>query len=173
MTLLRGPLPLFAHCVKGGKTAMTVTSHPWERGEALSTASGMVWQLGGEVAERFAGQDDSPEFREAVRVSLGEMLPGLSLEGMELAAYVAVRAEAKSSQHRRPSGVHARWVTDHTLVTWPTKMALTPLLADEVVAEMGARVGPPSGRGEAIAWPSAQVALDPWREEGLQWHPLS
>jgi hypothetical protein len=173
MALLRGGLPpLFGHCVKGGKTAMTITSHPWNRGEALEGGPDLVWQLGGDVAERFADREDGPAFSAEVRSALGEMLPALNTQGVEMAAYRAVRAEARSNEHRRPSGVHARWVSDRVLVCWPTKMALTPLLADEVLAELAQRIGAPEGPGAPLSWPRPEVALDPWREEGLSWHPL-
>lgn len=173
MALLRGKLPiLYGHCVKGGKTAMTITSHPWERDAPLEPGSSMVWQVGGEVAERFAGQEDGPAFRSAVLSAIREMLPGLGLEGLEMSAYAAVRAEARSSKHRRPSGVYAHWVSDHVMVTWPTKMALTPLLADEVLRELPARIGEPGGQGSPLEWARPEVARDPWREKGLTWHPL-
>jgi glycine/D-amino acid oxidase-like deaminating enzyme len=177
MVLVRGRLPvLFGHAVAGGKTAMTVTSHPLETGGVLADGQSLVWQVGGELAERFAGRDDPAQLRQESRAQFHRLLPGWSPSGLEMSSYTAVRAEARSTNLRRPSGVHVKWVHPGALVAWPTKMALTPLLGDEVGEEVARRLGPPaqasSDAGRLATWPKPKLAKNPWEEEGLEWSPV-
>lgn len=164
MAMLRGALPdLWAHCVVGGKTHLTVTTVRDREGRA-------VWQVGGEIAERGAGATDLAAFRAEAAAEVRKFFPGLPYARLEIATYAAVRAEAATAGARRPSGVHVEKVRDNplTLVAWPTKLALAPLLADELVAQLG----PPRGTFDpalAAGEPPA-VAPPPWEE--APWFPV-
>ncbi|MCE9582286.1 MAG: FAD-dependent oxidoreductase [Planctomycetes bacterium] len=167
MVMLRGHLPeLWAHCVVGGKTHLTITTVRDSSGRA-------VWQVGGEIAERGANATDLAAFRADAAAEIRRFLPGLKMDGMAIATYPAVRAEAATSGARRPSGVHVEKVRDNppTLVAWPTKLALAPVLADELVAHVSAltlptgRFAPPPSSGPAPA-----VSKPPWEE--ATWFPV-
>lgn len=163
MAMLRGGLPdLWAHCVVGGKTHLTVTT-------ARDRAGRAVWQVGGEIAERGAHATDLAAFRAEAIAEIRKFFPGLPATGLEIATYPAVRAEAATAGARRPSGVHVEKVRDNplTLVAWPTKLALAPLLADELVAQLGK----PQGRfdQELSKGPVPAVATPPWEE--ASWFP--
>ena len=165
MLLLRGELPeLFAHCVDGGRTRLTITS-------MRDLAGRMVWQVGGEIAERHAERSEAELF-DAARRELRSTLPGLELSGLVAASYVAVRAEAADPRGRRPSGVQVQELRPRLLAAWPTKFALAPLLAAELCARLLSQLGKPTGPPAAWpAWPSPELARPPWEDERT-WQPL-
>lgn len=161
MLLLRGPLPdLHGHCIRGGRTLATVTSVPLDDGRR-------AWQVGGELAERGAEMGER-EFLAAAVAGLRRVLPGLDLSGVEASSYTAVRAEAVNAGGRRPSGVQLQRVAGLPLwAAWPTKWAMAPLLADELLAELRRNGLRPQGAGPREGWsalPPAAVARPPWEE---------
>ncbi|HEY3304543.1 MAG TPA: FAD-dependent oxidoreductase [Candidatus Binatia bacterium] len=162
MILLRGALPpLFGHCIVGGKTQLTVTTP----GEGL-------WQIGGEVAERLAHEPDDNLVRMKALSEIRRRLPGLDLAGAEIASYRAVRAEARTADKRRPSGVHVGRVAPRIIVAWPTKLSLAPVLAEEVFAMATEELKQPGGYNEdgLPPWPTPAVARYPWEE--AEWFPV-
>lgn len=161
MVLLRGGLPpLFGHCVVGGKTALTITAP--EQG---------LWQIGGELAEKLAReQDDSSARRIALR-EIHKRLPGIHLHHAEIAIYRAVRAEASTADQRRPSGVHAAELAPGVIAAWPTKLSMVPVLADEVFALATEALKQPAGyqHHPLPPWPAPPIARYPWEEAA--WFP--
>ena len=154
MVLLRGDLPpLFGHCVVGGKTGLTVT-----------TPAPGVWQVGGEIAERLADENDSAAARRAALGEIRRWLPGLELKHAKIAIDRAVRAEARTTALRRPSGVHASQVAPGIIVGWPTKLSMAPVLADEVLELVQVELKAPDGHDEIPSWPAPAVARYPWEE---------
>ncbi len=167
MTLLRGPAlsPLYGHCVVGGKTRITVTS--------AQVGSETVWSIGGEVAEKCAAAPEDGAVRTEAAAELRRWIPGLDLSACRIATFRAVRAEARNREHRRPSGVEVRRVADRppAFVAWPTKLALAPVLADEIAAQIAAVLSRPAAASTAL--PAAvhpPVAPPPW--ETASWHPV-
>ena len=159
MVLFRGNLPeLFAHCIIGGKTGLTIT-----------TPAPGVWQVGGELAERLVGvQDDATARRIAVR-EVRRWLPGLDLKSVEIALYHAVRAEARTATLRRPSGVHASEVAPGVVIGWPTKLSMAPVLADEIFQLVQSKLKEPNGSDDEIPpLPAPSVAAYPW--EKAEWY---
>jgi glycine/D-amino acid oxidase-like deaminating enzyme len=161
MVLLRGALPpLFGHCIVGGKTRLTVTA-PEKR----------LWQVGGELAEKLAGETDDNIARRAALKEIGSRLPALDLRHVEIALYRAVRAEARTADQRRPSGVHAGELAPGVIAAWPTKLSMVPVLADEVFALAETNLKQPAGyRHHPLPpWPAPPVARYPWEE--AEWFP--
>jgi glycine/D-amino acid oxidase-like deaminating enzyme len=159
MVLLRGTLPpFFGHCVVGGKTQLTIT-----------TPTAKVWQIGGELAERLSHEDNSQVARSRAFREIQRWIPGLDLSDVEIALYYAERAEARTTALRRPSGVHARYVGPRLLVAWPTKLCLTPVLADEVFSIATAELRAPAGYDleASPSWPKPALASYPW--EAAEW----
>ena len=154
MVLLRGELPpLFGHCIVGGKTRLTITA----------PVPG-IWQIGGEIAERLANENNLEAARAAVLVEIRRWLPGLDLTRAKIAIYRAVRAEARTAASRRPSGVHANRVAPGMVVAWPTKLSMVPVLADEVFGILQFDLKAPEGYDEIPPWPTPAVARYPWEE---------
>jgi len=161
MVLLRGDLPpLFGHCIVGGKTGLTITTPV--RG---------VWQVGGEIAERLAGEENAAVARSMALSKIRRWLPRLDLRRAEIAIYRAVRAEARTAALRRPSGVHASPVAPATVVAWPTKLSMAPVLAEEVFEILQLDLKEPSGYDETPPWPTPDVAQYPW--EKAEWFAVN
>lgn len=157
MVLLRGDLPrLFGHCVVGGKTGLTIT-----------TPRPGLWQIGGEIAEHLAQEENLVAARVIATRELRRWLPAIDLNRAEIAIYRAVRAEARTAAQRRPSGVHASQVAPALVVAWPTKLSMTPVLADEVFDLLKETLKSPRGYDEMPPWPTPQLARYPWEE--AQW----
>lgn len=154
MVLLRGDLPpLFGHCIVGGKTGLTIT-----------TPVPGLWQIGGEIAERFAHEENATAVRAVALSEIRRWLPRLDLSHAEIAIYRAVRAEARTAAHRRPSGVHASRIAPGLVVAWPTKLSMAPVLADEVFDILNVDLKTPGGYDEVPSWPTPDLARYPWEE---------
>lgn len=161
MVLLRGELPsLFGHCVVGGKTGLTIT-----------TPAPGLWQVGGEIAERLAWQQDDTAARALALQEIRRWLPQLNLSRAEITIYRAVRAEARTAAQRRPSGVHASRIAPGLVVAWPTKLSMAPVLADEVFDILNDDLKAPGGYSEVPSWPSPNLARYPWEE--AQWFAVN
>ena len=161
MVLLRGALPpLFGHCVVGGKTELTIT-----------TPAEGIWQVGGELAERLASEQNLDLAQRRAMTEIRRRLPGLNFSDIDIAIYRAVRAEARTADQRRPSGVHTGRVAPRIIVAWPTKLALVPVLAEEVFAMIIEELKQPAGYNEdgLPPWPTPPVARYPWEE--VEWFP--
>jgi hypothetical protein len=162
MALLRGAtLPLlFAHCIVRGKTQLTIT-----------TPRPKLWQVGGEIAEQLAHQENMDQGRRAVLREVKRCLPGMDFSDVEIAIYSATRAEAKTAEQKRPSGVHVSRVAPNIVVGWPTKLSMAPILAEEVFSTVHAELKQPAGYEEpAIPWPTPDVARSPW--EDAEWYTV-
>lgn len=159
MVLLRGAtLPLlFGHCIVRGKTQLTIT-----------TPTRGIWQVGGEIAEQLAHEENLGQARRTALHEVRRCLPGVDFSDIEIAIYPAARAEAKTAEQKRPSGVHVSRVAPRIVVGWPTKLSMAPLLAEEVFSMLHAELKQPAGYEElAISWPTPVVARYPW--EDIEW----
>ena len=165
MVLLKGALPrIYGHCGEGGKTALTITSHPWQ--------GQIVWQIGGEIAERFANETDYVRVQQGASEILKSHFPDLDMRGLQIGAYPAFRAEARKSQGRRPSGVQVKELAPNLIVAWPTKLALAPVLAEEILSMVSKTTRPSGTAGVAPPdLPVPPVAPYPW--EHAQWFSAS
>jgi len=161
MVMLRGELPrLYGHCIVGGKTGLTIT-----------TPVPGLWQIGGEIAERLASENDGAAARAAALAEIRRRLPGFDLARSEIAIYRAVRAEARTASSRRPSGVHVNRVAPGMVVAWPTKLSMVPVLADEVFEILQLDLKAPGGYDETPPWPTPSVARYPW--EDAEWFAVN
>lgn len=167
MVLARGDLPtLNGHCVDGAKTRVTITT-------ARDYADRTVWQIGGQVAEDGVSMDGEALIAHA-RGELREALPDVDFAGVHWATYKVNRAEMAFGG-RRPDqpGVMRR---GNVVTGWPTKLALVPLLVEQVrqeLAGLGCGEANSSKSAEALpvvirTWPRPVVAEPPW--ETAQWY---
>ncbi|MGB0205761.1 MAG: FAD-dependent oxidoreductase [Neptuniibacter sp.] len=118
-------LPTFAHCIgTGSKPVATITTHPCEDGK-------QVWYLGGDVAE--TGVDRSREEQiKFARQAISKLLPWVDLEDTQWQTFRVDRAEPMQSSLVRPDSAFAQQV-GNCIVAWPTKLALSPDLSDQVL----------------------------------------
>jgi len=121
------PHPVFVHCIGdsfGMTPRMTITSHPCEDGSWL-------WYIGGEIAE--SGVDkDAQEQIAAGRKQLHEAFPWVDCEHAQWTSFFINRAEPKLANLQRPDTAYLH-ASDNVMVTWPTKLTLTPELGNTVV----------------------------------------
>jgi hypothetical protein len=159
MVLLRGAtLPLlFGHCILRGKTQLTIT-----------TPSPGIWQVGGEIAEQLQHEENLDRGRRTALNEIRRCLPRVDFTDIEIAVYPATRAEAKTAEQKRPSGVHVSRVASKIVVGWPTKLSMAPILAEEVFSMVHTELKQPAGYEEpAIPWPTPALARYPW--ENIEW----
>ncbi|MFO7604407.1 MAG: FAD-dependent oxidoreductase, partial [Gammaproteobacteria bacterium] len=125
MVMLRGMAePLYAHCL-GASTVprLTITAHP--DGDA-----GWVWYLGGQLAEEGVARSAAEQIR-AAQAELADLLPWLELSAAQWATLRIDRAEPRQQGEQRPDTAFVQQ-QGNAIITWPTKLALSPLLAAEV-----------------------------------------
>ncbi len=121
------PHPVFLHCIGdsfGMTPRMTITSHPSQDG-------GWIWYIGGEIAE--SGVDRSAEQQIALgRQQLQEVFPWVDYDRAQWTSFFINRAEPKLANLQRPDTAYLH-ATENVLLTWPTKLTLTPELGQSVV----------------------------------------
>lgn len=167
MVLVRGlglPGPLFAHFVGASDVPrLTVTTH--------CDASGhLVWYLGGKLAEDGVKRDRHDQIR-AARRELATLLPWVNWSRTQFATFTVRRAEARQTDGMRPTGPGLSR-DGRTLVIWPTKLALAPLLAEQVEQVLRTTLEQrprPADLRLLADWPRPEVAICPWDREDLEW----
>lgn len=164
MVLVRGELPaLTGHCVDGAKTRVTITSD-------LDSCGRMVWQIGGQLAEDGVAMSPTDLTRRA-QAELQSVLPGVSLQHTEWSTYRTDRAEGVTSHGTRPETVQVLCAGNVT-TGWPTKLALAPVLANEIASRITAEASTSQFQSQLwSAWPRPTVAALPWEETQRQWWP--
>lgn len=149
-----GNLPdLNGFCMNGTKAKAIVTTHRVADDHA-------VWQ----VASETVGDCEPDAFEPRVLTQLGEALPGFSWPEVRVQMITAVRAEAAMPDGSRASDVQI--LRDENVITaWPTKLVLTPRLADCIrVSLPGTTSGNSSIDDALLRWPHPSVAPYPWTE---------
>jgi len=123
------PLPIiYAHSLgSGSKPIATISSHKDKHGN-------VVWYIGGNIAEEGVNKSHDQLVAEA-RALLADILPWVTLPDLEWATHPVNRAEPKQSSLSRPDSAFIS--SNHNLhVCWPTKLALAPDLADQMLAAL-------------------------------------
>lgn len=128
---------LFVHCIGddfGLTPRLTVTTHD---GRDRNT----VWYLGGELAESGVGKSDSEQIAHA-QALVGKYFPWVDVDGAEWNCFAINRAEADINNNYRPDGPF--FAAEQNIITvWPTKLTLSPALADSLVDQLaGMKAGP-------------------------------
>ena len=160
MVMVRGELPcLNGHCVDGASTRLTITTTPYALG-------GTIWQIGGRIAEKGVDMDEAQLISFAA-TELQAVLPDIELGDLQWSTYRVDRAEAAAAG-RRPEDVSVR--QDGNVITaWPTKLALVPKLAENIVSLLGEPGATEEDYLTGVEpWPRPEVALPPW-ETTQEW----
>lgn len=127
MVLMKAPFKhaLYAHCLGFSKRPrLTITTH-------FSHDGHTIWYLGGELAEEGVKRDSHAQIQ-ATKSELQQLFPWLDFSGAEFASFMIDRAEAKQKKNLKPESVFVKHIENLT-VAWPTKLALAPKLADNIL----------------------------------------
>ena len=131
--------PVFVHCIGDSFSLtpkLTITSQRDADAE-------MVWYLGGEIAESGVGKDPVAQILSA-RKLLTTLFPWINFEETEFHCFAIDRAEANVNNNYRPEDAY--FVEEsNVLVAWPTKLTLTPNLADNITEYLVSSGVVPSG----------------------------
>jgi len=159
MVMLRGGLPdkLYAHCLGASvNPRITVTSGEDKQGN-------IVWYLGGQLAEDGIRRTSTEQINEAKK-ELKSLMPWLNFDLIEWASLNIDRAEPKQNKGQRPASSFY-YENNNIITTWPTKLALAPNLANDVLNELEKQNIKKSGATELPDFIHAAVADLPWQEE--------
>ncbi|MBT8130407.1 MAG: FAD-dependent oxidoreductase, partial [Gammaproteobacteria bacterium] len=127
MVMMRGGLSekVFAHCMGAGiNPRVTITTH-------IDNENNIVWYLGGQLAEDGVRRSDQEQITKA-RQELARLLPWQNLDAAQWAILDIDRAEVRHEDGHRPDTFYIDQQGD-IITAWPTKLALAPLLAGELV----------------------------------------
>ena len=164
---------LYGHCVTGitsTEPRLTITSHSWTShswGSEQTRGERRVWAIGGALATTGIARSRQQQIEYAQR-ELTACLPWLHLDdpcrNARWATLLIDRAEAATATGGRPDQA---FVADHDglLLCWPTKLTLTPDLADRVCAILDARNLQPRRDADIAAMaglPRPQLGSRPW-----------
>ena len=132
MVVLRGVQNdmIYAHCLGASvNPRITITSHRDAQGN-------VVWYMGGQLAEEGVNKSET-ELIQSAKDELGELIPWLDLSGAQWGVLNIDRAEInlagkKGAGSTRPDSFSIEQ-NNNVITAWPTKMALSPALADALV----------------------------------------
>lgn len=156
MVMVRGGLTekVFAHCMGAGiNPRVTITSH-------TDNDNNIVWYMGGQLAEDGIRRSDDEQIARAQQ-ELAKLIPWQKLDAAQWAILDIDRAEVRHADGHRPDTFYVDQQGD-IITAWPTKLALAPLLAQQVVDLAS---GIDKTTADLPAWPSAPLAQFPWCED--------
>jgi hypothetical protein len=144
---------VFAHCMGAGiNPRVTITSH-------TDNDHNIVWYMGGQLAEDGVHRSDDEQIARAQQ-ELAALIPWQKLDAAQWAILDIDRAEVRHADGHRPDTFYVDQQSD-IITAWPTKLALAPLLAQQVVDLAS---GIDKTTAELPAWPSPPFAEFPWCE---------
>lgn len=159
MVMVRGGLPekLYAHCLGANvNPRITITSSEDKQGN-------IVWYLGGQLAEEGIHRTEEEQINKAKK-ELQSLMPWLYFSEMQWATLHISRAEQKQKEGQRPS-TSFYYEENNVITTWPTKLALAPNLANDVLKQLEKQNVTKSGASEMPEFSHASIADLPWQEE--------
>ena len=113
---------LYGHCIDSCTTDVSITTH-------YDAARRRVWSVGGKIAED-GHLIDPKKLIEITQEKLSKVLRAVDFSNSGFSFFDAVRAEG-TNQGERPGGVII-YAKGNVIMGWPTKLALAPILADEI-----------------------------------------
>lgn len=160
MVMVKTPfdLPLYAHCLGlGSRPRITITTHKTQDGST-------IWYLGGLLSEEGVGRDKNAQIQ-AARDELISLFPWLDFTAAEFATFTVDRAEPLQKGGLKPEASFAK-VIKNMMVAWPTKLALAPKLADEIMQQIQkAQITPQLfDVRELRSWPMPPLAKPIWED---------
>lgn len=148
----KGLPDFFSVCVgTGPKPPMVTTTHHDSEGRT-------VWYVGGDIAEQAGVERSEAEQIEAGKSMFAKLLPWVDLEGADWFTWRGDRAEPHTGTGDRPPGAYLKRI-GNVLIAWPTKLALAPNLADQVLAEC---TTPDATKAVMLNLPRPPLGKAPW-----------
>ncbi len=160
MTMVKTGLDydVYAHCLSlSVRPRVTITTHHLQSGEA-------VWYLGGAIAEDGVNRNTAAQ-NKAAHDELCSLFPWLDFSKATYASFMIDRAEPLQSNGLKPETALARTVGNMT-VAWPTKLALAPRLAEELMRQFKHIKSEWHDVKELRAWAMPTVGRPIW-EDGV------
>ena len=143
---------LFAHAVSIrdlSKPRITFTTHILEGYK--------YWYLGGELAESGVKRTSLEQIKFA-KEELNNILPWIDFSECKFSTFRIDRAEPKSKKNLKPAKAFVRFY-ENTIVCWPTKLALTPQLGDDVLSNIFIK---PNAEPELFQAERPEIGEVPW-----------
>lgn len=150
--------PLYAHCLGlGSRPRMTITTHHTHDGHT-------IWYLGGALAEEGVSKDSTTQII-AARAELRSLFPWLDFSQVEFSTFMIDRAEPLQKNHLKPESTYCKCF-ENIVIGWPTKLALAPKLADDIIKHFeDINLGPQLfDVRELRAWPMPPLARPIWED---------
>ena len=151
---------VFVHCIGDSFSLtpkLTITSHEDVDGTT-------VWYLGGELAESGVAKDRESQIK-AARSLLHNLFPWMDFEETEFNCFTIDRAEANINNNYRPEDAFCI-EESNVFVAWPTKLTLTPNLADKIIERLSVSNLTPTPtanhRGLSDVLEAAEIATSRW-----------
>jgi len=148
----RGLPDFFSVCVgTGPKPPLVSTTH-------VDGAGRTVWYIGGDIAEQAGVARSEADQITAGKALFAKLMPWIDLSDAEWFTWRGDRAEPLTGTGERPPGAYCQRI-GNVLVAWPTKLALAPNLADQVLLESGEMV---AGESAPLLLPRPVMGRAPW-----------
>tara|TARA_B100000925_G_scaffold79264_2_gene56183 strand:- start:7989 stop:9179 length:1191 start_codon:yes stop_codon:yes gene_type:complete len=142
----------YSVCVgNGSKPPLVSTTH-------TDRAGRKVWYIGGEIAEQRGVSRSEDEQIEAGKSLFKELMPWQDLSAAEWFTCRSQRAEPLTGTGDRPPGAFCER-KGNTFIVWPTKFALAPNLADQILSQTSAEsdLDPID-----LSLPRPKLGIPPW-----------
>ena len=122
--------PAYVHCIGDSFSLtprLTVTTH-------YNDENDVVWYLGGELAEKGVERSNEEQIQ-AAKNQTAESFPWVDFSNASWNCISIDRCEAKIENRFRPDDT-CLIAEDNAIAVWPTKLTLTPSLADKIVEHL-------------------------------------
>lgn len=149
------PHPMYAHCLTGirrPEPRLTITSH--------ADGDHWLWYLGGQLATDGVDMSEDALMAHA-RAELEACVPWISWRDAQFSTVRVDRAEPKQSDRQRPDEAFAS-ASGNILICWPTKLSLTPDLADKVSGLLASPAERPNSAVADLPLPVPTLGQAPW-----------
>lgn len=158
MVVLRGVQNdmIYAHCLGASvNPRITITSH-------RDTQGNVIWYMGGQLAEEGVHKNNT-DLIQAAKSELHELIPWLELKNAEWGVLEINRAEIKKPGATRPDSFSIE-ENNNVITAWPTKMALSPALADDILSMIDKENIQRDEDLSLPVWGEPEYADFPWNE---------
>lgn len=149
---------LYAHCLGlGSRPRLTITTHHAQDGST-------IWYLGGLLAEEGVQRDSQAQIQ-AAREELQVLFPWLDFSNAQFSTFMIDRAEPLQKSGFKPESSYIKAV-NNMIIAWPTKLALAPKLADDIMQHLQkSKVSPQLfDARELRSWPMPPLAKPIWED---------
>lgn len=157
---------LYAHCVgKDSKPRLTISSHVTEQG--------VVWYLGGQLAEDGAALSGEALIKKA-KQEMEILFAWIKWSEAQWSTFFVERAEPQQPGLLRPDNAWLSPCDDlsRCVAAWPTKLTLVPHLGVQMMNYLRAQnIAPQNKDVMPASWPRmTQIAAAPW--QSTQWQQV-